>query len=271
MVAARRLIFGLADIRYEFGSRHWGLLYEAPKDIVIYALAVALTHGVYFYLQYRQRELLASQLEASLANARLETLKQQIQPHFLFNTLNMISSTMHEDVERADHMIATLSDLLRMTVLHHASQEVPISVELAILGAYREIMEARFEERLSVTVDVSPDCGAILVPPLLIQPLVENAIKHGIATREIGGSIQVSVTRVDNRVRIVVVDDGPGTTQPLEELLTRGVGLSSTVERLNKLYDSAYSFDIRNRSQGGLEILLTLPYKLADNLDEIGE
>jgi LytS/YehU family sensor histidine kinase len=225
---------------------------------------VAVTYGIDFYARYRRRELTATQLEANLANARLEALKQQIQPHFLFNTLNMISSTMHEDLERADHMITRLSDLLRLTVAYHRAQEIPLSTELDLLDAYGEIMKARFEDRMSIEVQVAEDCMDARVPPLLLQPLVENAIKYGIADSEEKGAIEVHIWRDAERLRCTVADDGRGTDDSLEVLLGKGVGLSATRERLMSLYESASEFDIRSSSGGGFEVVLSLPYRPAE-------
>jgi signal transduction histidine kinase len=264
MVLLRKLVFSMADSRYLFEVSAAKWLYETPKDGIVYGLTVAVTYGIDFYARYRQRELTATQLEANLANARLEALKQQIQPHFLFNTLNMISSTMHEDLERADHMITRLSDLLRLTVAYHRAQEVRLFTELDLLDAYGEIMRARFEDRMSLEVEVAEDCMDALVPPLLLQPLVENAIKYGIADSEEKGAIEVHIWRDAQRLRCTVADDGPGTEDSLEELLERGVGLSATRERLMSLYESASEFDIRSSSGGGFEVVLSLPYRPAE-------
>jgi len=264
MVLLRKLIFSVAGSRYLFEVSAAKWLYEAPKDGIVYGLTVAMTYGIDFYARYRQRELTASQLEASLANARLEALKQQIQPHFLFNTLNMISSTMHDDVERADRMITRLSDLLRLTVTHHQAQEVRLSTELDLLDAYREIMKARFEDRMSIELEVAEDCMDALVPPLLLQPLVENAIKYGISDNEGKGEIEVHIWRDEERLRCTVADDGPGTEDSLEVLLERGVGLSTTRERLESLYESASEFNVRSSSGGGFEVVLSLPYRATE-------
>lgn len=264
MVFLRKLIFSMAGSHYpiELSAATW--LYEAPKDGIVYALTVAVTYGIDIYARYRRRELIATQLEANLANARLEALKQQIQPHFLFNTLNMISSTMHDDLERADHMITRLSDLLRLTVTYHRAQEVRLSTELDLLDAYGEIMKARFEDRMSIEVEVADDCMDALVPPLLLQPLVENSIKYGIAANEGKGAIEVRIWRDAQRLWCTVVDDGPGTEDSLEELLDKGVGLSATRERLESLYESEIEFDVRSSSGGGFEVVLSFPYRTAE-------
>ncbi len=271
MVGLRHGVYALAGSRYEFGDVRAGLLFEGFRDAVIYALIVAITYGVDYYHRYRQRELNASRLETSLATARLEALEQHVQPHFLFNTLNMISSIMHENVDKADHMLTHLSDLLRLSVGHRGAQQVPLSEELEILHAYLEIMEVRFEDRLEVVVDASMDCEDALVPPFLLQPLVENAIKHGIARRGGGGHVHVAIERRGSSLEIQVTDDGPGTSASLEELLEKGVGLSATVERLSHLYDQEHTFRVGNGDLGGLEVSVTLPYRASPRLVRVDD
>ena len=155
MVAARKGIYGLVGRSYDFGQIGLELLYEGFKDSITYGMLVGLTYGFDYYRRYRERELQASRLEAGLARARLENLEHRIQPHFLFNTLNLISATMREDVELADRMIARLSDLLRMSVRRQGIQEIRLEEEVEMLRAYLDIMEARFEGRLTVRLDVA--------------------------------------------------------------------------------------------------------------------
>ena len=261
MVTLRKLIYRMAGGSYDFGSVGLELLYEGFKDAITYSFLVGLTYGFDYYRRYRERELDASRLEASLSQARLENLEHRIQPHFLFNTLNLISATMHEDVAQADRMIARLSDLLRRSVRTHGSQEVPLEDEMETLEVYLDIMRARFEERLAVNVQMDPAVARALVPSFLLQPLVENAIKYGIAQRDEGGRIDIRARSNGTRLILDVADDGPGTTQPAEQLLAMGTGLSTTAERLQTLYGDQHSLDIR--SDHGLALSISLPLRKA--------
>ena len=222
---------------------------------------VGLTYGFDYYLKYRKRELQTATLQASLAQAHLENLEHRMQPHFLFNTLNMISATMHENVDLADHMMTRLSDLLRMSVQRRGRQEVPLEDELEMLGAYAEIMQARFERRLTIDIDAEPGLENALVPPLLLQPLVENAIKHGVAAREEGGRVEVRIRRNGTRLLLYVRDDGPGAGEPAEALLRRGHGLSMTVERLARMYGDAQTLSIADDEAGGLALSISIPFR----------
>lgn len=261
MVAMRKLIYRLTGGSYEFGSVGLELLYEGFKDVITYSFLVGLIYGFDYYRRYRERELHASRLEASLSQARLENLEHRIQPHFLFNTLNLISATMHEDVAQADRMIARLSDLLRRSVQTQGSQEVALEDELETLGIYLDIMRARFEDRLEVNVQLDPAVARALVPSFLLQPLVENAIKHGIAQREEGGRIDIQARARGTRLILDVKDDGPGATQPAEQLLAMGTGLSTTAQRLHTLYGDQHSLEFRN--DHGLTVSISLPLKQA--------
>jgi sensor histidine kinase YesM len=261
MVAARKSIYAMVGGQYEFGNVGLELLYEGFKDTITYGFFVGLTYGFDYYRRYRRQELDASRLAASLSQARLENLEHRLQPHFLFNTLNLISATMHEDVDKADRMIARLSDLLRRSVQQRASQEVELHEELDTLGIYLDIMRARFEDRLEVNVVSDPAAATTLVPSFLLQPLVENAIKHGIAEREEGGRIDVQARTNGSRLVLSVVDDGPGTDRPAETLLSSGTGLSSTAERLRALYGDDHSLKIA--TDGGLSLTIEIPLRTA--------
>ena len=261
MVGMRNAIYASMGQTYRFGHWGWELLYEGFKDSMTYATIIGLTYGFDYFLKYRQRQLQMAQLETSLARAQVENLEHRIQPHFLFNTLNMISAVMHEDVDRADRMIARLSDLLRLSVQRRGGQEVRLEDELKMLAAYVDIMEGRFEQRLSFRIDAAAGTESALVPPLLLQPLVENAIKHGVADRDEGGRIEVEIRRNGSKLLLDVRDDGPGAGEPGQALLGKGLGLSTTAERLERLYGDEQRLEIRDREQGGLWISISLPYR----------
>ncbi len=261
MVGMRKAIYLMAGDQYRFGHPGWELLYEGFKDSMTYWTIVGLTYGFDYYLRYRRRELQTAKLQTSLARARLENLEHRIQPHFLFNTLNRISTVMREDVDLADRMITRLSDLLRMSTHRRGQREVPLAHELEMLEAYVEIMQARFEERLAVKIKAAPGTEAALVPPLLLQPLVENAIKHGIATKDEGGRIEVDIRRNGSDLLLDVRDDGPGAGVPQEVLLGKGLGLSMTAERLEQMYGDKQELLIRDDERGGLRLSISIPFR----------
>jgi two-component system LytT family sensor kinase len=221
-----------------------------------------------YYRQYRERELRAAQLEARLSQAQLEVLKIQLHPHFLFNTLHAIASLTAEDPAAATRMIAQLSELLRCSLRRIGTQEVALHEELEVVRLYAGIQLARFEDRLVVEYQVEPDTLTALVPSLLLQPLVENAIRHGIAPRREGGRVIVGARRDDRRLRLWVADDGPGlsTGQPVTG---SGLGLENTRARLAHLYGRDQSLELRNRVAGGLEVSLTFPFR-ATAPDHVG-
>jgi two-component system, LytTR family, sensor kinase len=198
----------------------------------------------------------AASLQARLAEARLEALRAQLQPHFLFNTLNSVSSLMYRDVEAADVMIARLSDLLRLTLRGDRRREIPLREEVALLERYLDIERVRFEERMRVAVDIAPDAEAALVPPFLLQPIVENAVRHAIAPRPAGGSIDIEARVERDELVIRVADDGPGLS-PGEA--APGVGLANTRARLAELHGSAARLELDQTAGGGLTVTIAMP------------
>jgi len=210
--------------------------------------------------KYRDRALHATQLESRLSEARLHALRMQLNPHFLFNTLNSISSLMYSDVEAADAMMTRLSELLRLTLQGDGKPEVSLRQELELLQRYIDIERIRFEERLRVTIDVDDEALDALLPAFSLQPLVENAIRHAIAPRAAGGSLSLSARRHNGSLRVVLSDDGPGLPQGR---LHEGVGLANTRARLQQLYGDAYRFELASGPEGGAEVTMLLPYRLA--------
>jgi two-component system LytT family sensor kinase len=217
-----------------------------------------LTCWVLFGLQhYRLRQRAAAQLEARLVQAQLEMLKMQLQPHFLFNTLHAISSLIHRDPENADRMVARLGDFLRLTLDSSGVQEVTLKRELEYLDKYLEIEQVRFGSRLQVYRDIAPDTLDLLVPNLVLQPLAENAVRHGIAPRAEGGRIDVHARLDGHSLEIEVSDDGPGPSTGMYE----GVGLANTRARLEQLYGPGARLELGTRAQGGFVSRLTIPCK----------
>jgi signal transduction histidine kinase len=228
-------------------------------NLLIYWLIVSVTHAFAYYREFQRRELRASELEKRLAQARLQALQMQLNPHFLFNTLHAISALMHKDVEAADRMIARLSDLLRYALESTDAQEVSLKQELDFLQRYLEIEQTRFGDRLRVRMDVMPDTLDAPVPNLLLQPIVENAIRHGIEPHAKPGLIEVRVWREHQTLNLEVRDNGTGLA--MDGPVREGVGLSNTRARLQQLYGTAHRFELTNSPEGGLVVSVTLPFR----------
>ena len=225
-------------------------------QFVIYAGIVAATHGLEYYRRSRERE----QLERRLAETRLQLLNMQLQPHFLFNTLNTIAELVHEDAEAADRMITALSDLLRQTLAVGGAQDIPLDTELQLLHTYLEIQKTRFGDRLQVRLVIDETVCDAHVPVLLLQPLVENAIRHGLAAHRDAGRIEISAREEHGALLIAVTDDGPGT--PEEVMNSReGVGLGNTRARLETLYGAEYALQLANVPGGGAKATVRLPLR----------
>ena len=235
-------------------------------EMMTYWAIVGLSHALAYHREAQTRALKASQLETRLVEAQLQSLQRQLQPHFLFNTLNTISALMHRDVEAADAMIARLSDLLRISLQTVGVQEVSLKEELDFLSKYLEIEQTRFRDRLTVKFDVPPDTFDALVPNLVLQPLVENAIKHGIGPRAAPGTIRIRARRVGTMLELAVQDNGVGLSASRLSDFNRGIGLSNTRSRLEHLYGSLHRFEFRQPAEGGLLVLIAIP--LVDVEDE---
>jgi sensor histidine kinase YesM len=229
------------------------------NNVFFYWAIVAVAMMLRYYRQVRERELLASQLEAKLAQTQLQILRMQMQPHFLFNTLNAISALIHQDVELADRMIARLGDLLRATLDSAHQQEVPFQQELDFIQPYLEIEKARLGARLTVDFCIDPAARDALVPSLILQPLVENAIRHGIAPRPGPGRIHIQAARANGSLQLAVADSGPGL--PCTVADAKGIGLANTRARLEKLYGAAQQLELTNGPDGGLRVGITIPYR----------
>jgi len=237
------------------------LLINLHFSVAIYWGVLAIHQAIKYYRKYRERELTTSQLEARLAQSRLQVLKMQLHPHFLFNTLNAISELIYKDPESADRMIMNLSDLLRMSFENLEVQEISLKQELEFLEKYLEIEQMRFHDRLRVEMQIAPETLGASVPNMVLQPLVENAIKHGIAPRSSGGKIDIEATRSNGDLKISVVDDGLGVPFGDTENLADGVGLSNTKRRLRHLYGEAHHFELGVSGRSGLRVDLTIPFK----------
>lgn len=233
----------------------WGAEYH----VLTYFCLLAVIHAFLYYDKLREREVKTSRLEAQLTMARLEVLKTQLHPHFLFNTLNAISALMHRDVDAADRMIALLSDLLRLSLDQDSRHQVPLKDELSFLDRYLKIEKIRFRDRLKVEMDVEDECLSAQVPRLILQPLVENSVRHGLAVLSSAGRLGVRARRKGDRLVVSVFDDGPGlpaSGAPERE----GVGLANTRARLRQIYGDDHDFALTNLERG-LEVRMELPFE----------
>jgi signal transduction histidine kinase len=233
-------------------------------EMMTYWAIVGLSHAMEFHRESKERSLAAAQLQTRLAEAQLQALQSQLHPHFLFNTLHTISALMHRDAEAADAMLARLSDLLRLTLDRVGLQEIALKEELEFLEKYLEIERTRFGDRLSVQLDIEPETLDAQVPNLLLQPLVENAIRHGIAPTVGGGRLEIVSRRKGGRLWLVIRDNGQGLSEAkLSAFNTKGVGLANTRSRLQHLYGDKHHFEFQEPPDGGLAVTIAIPFESA--------
>jgi sensor histidine kinase YesM len=226
--------------------------------VLTYWLVVGLYQSIHFYQAAMERQTRAAQLETQLSHAELENLKSQLHPHFLFNSLHTIGVLMQEDVEAASHLLVSLGDLLRMA-LERRENEITLRSELEFVGKYLEIEQTRFHDRLKVRIDVPPDLLGVYVPSLALQPLVENAIKHGISVDSAAGRLEIAAQRNNGRVSLRVRDDGPGLAPGSR--LRFGVGLTNVQSRLKQLYGEESSLELTRGDGRGCEAIITIPLR----------
>jgi two-component system LytT family sensor kinase len=262
----REPIFSLRFLQ----NLHQRLIGRLPIDVIIYWTIVGAGYAFEYYRRFREQqlqaarlELLATQLETQLVQAQLQALKMQLHPHFLFNTLHAISALMDDDVRGARRMIARLSELLRLTLESAGQQEVSLRQELDALERYLEIEQVRFQDRLTVQLAVAPETLDASVPNLVLQPIVENAIRHGIAPRSSAGRIEIRADRRDGMIELQVIDDGPGLS-PGDEEFKEGIGLANTRARLRQLYGDEHRIEIKDADGGGLVVKLSIPFRQAE-------
>lgn len=232
------------------------------EGIGIYLLIALTSYAFSYYTRYREGQLRTLQLEAQLSHAQLQALKMQLQPHFLFNTLHSISALLNKDPEAARKMITRLGDFLRLTLENSGSQEVTLQQEMEFLSCYLEIERIRFQNRLVTRMDVDLPTLLAKVPNLILQPIVENAIRHGIAPRSTPGLIEIEAKQRNGTLRIQVRDNGPGLSKhrTSDILFKKGLGLANTETRLERLYGAAHLFDLSNNPDGGLIVTLEIPF-----------
>jgi two-component system LytT family sensor kinase len=235
------------------------ILFYSFNGIVVYWVIVGLYQAIHFYRAAVEKETQTAQLEAQLANSELENLKSQLHPHFLFNSLNAIGILMRENVDAASDLLVSLGDLLRIA-LDRRAHLTTLQSELDFVRKYLQIEQARFNDRLRVHIKVGEGLQSAYVPSLIVQPLVENSIKHGISAHSSAGLVEVTAARVDGRLQISVRDDGPGKIDGSAR--HAGIGLRNVTSRLQQLYGKDAEFALTNHPGGGCQATITLPLRL---------
>ncbi|HUJ21698.1 MAG TPA: histidine kinase [Bryobacteraceae bacterium] len=246
---------------HDLASLARSVLITMDYGVLLYAIILLIYYALDYYTCYQKGRVRAAQLEARLAQAKLRALRMQLQPHFLFNTLHSISTLVHENPESAEAMIARLSELLRLSLENAGGQQVPLSQEIAFVERYLEIERIRFEDRLQIRFNIDPQTLDAEVPNLILQPLVENAIRHGISQRS-GGRIEIRARREGEQLLLQVLDDGAGLCAKADAVSgVPGVGLRNTRARLKAIYGNAHNFVLRAASKGGVEAAIRIPFR----------
>jgi signal transduction histidine kinase len=261
MYLSRSLIYLIANLgRYEYGQIEYRFVMEYSQQFFTFWFIFGF---VFLFKSFRERQeqkLKTAQLEQQLTNARLQTLQMQLHPHFLFNSLNMISATMYENVKAADKMMTNLSDLLRITLNEAGRAEHSLEKELELIQLYINIMKARFGNKLIAKMNIDNKTLPALIPGFIMQPLVENAIKYSIETLK-RAEIKVLSSKVNNTLTIIIEDNGPGISGNINQIIKNGFGLSNTIERLEKLYGNNQSIHFQNMISGGLKVEMKIPFR----------
>jgi len=263
MGVSRALIFPIIGMgSYDYGAMRWRYPMEFSNFVVDYAIFISVLNLFDYYRELRNRQITAAELEARLAQTQLHNLQLQLQPHFLFNALNTISSVMYEDIARADAMLAQLSDLLRRTLRQPDAQQVPLEDEIETVRMYLRIMQERFGDDLRVVVAIDPDVAQVLVPQLLLQPLVENSIRHAAGKTPL--EVTVRAGRSQGELLLRVSDNGPGLKGATQgATMEKGIGLTNTAERLAALYGERHTLSFDNGPLGGLTVSVRIPLQAA--------
>jgi two-component system LytT family sensor kinase len=245
-------ITAFRDFQYVF--------FNLDRQLCIYWLLLLMSHVINYYNSYRKGRLQAERLRTELVQSQLEALKMQLHPHFLFNTLHSISALLNKDVGAARSMITRLGDFLRLTLENVGTQEVTLQQEMEFLNSYLEIERVRFRDRLTTLVNVDPQMLDVPVPNLILQPIVENAMRHAIATHSSCGRIEITAAPRNGALRIEVKDNGPGLPVDQDGIhLRKGVGLANTRARLERLYGADHLLELTNDPTGGLIVILEIP------------
>jgi two-component system LytT family sensor kinase len=258
------ILFGSYRILFESVPFSWvaqlrNLLAFVDYGVLLYWMILVIDYAFEYYRQYRKKEIQASRLEAQLAKAQLQALKMQLHPHFLFNTLNAISVLIQKSPDMAQKMLGQLSNLLRLTLDQDGEQLVSLKTELDFLDHYLQIERTRFGERLTVRLQVDPEALDAEVPTMILQPLVENAIRHGVNEQRGPAVITVSARRINGSLRLEVQDNGKGLSEDGNG--RAGIGLSNTHARLHQLYGQDHRLELVNAPGGGIIATVDIPYR----------
>jgi signal transduction histidine kinase len=229
-------------------------------ELMAGAAIVGIAHAFFYYRESQDRAIREAHLETSLVDARLQALRRQLHPHFLFNTLHAVSTLMHRDVNAANRMLVKLSDLLRLTLDSASRPEIPLGEEVAFLEKYLDIEQVRLGDRLDVRFDIDPETLDCLVPTLIMQPLAENAVKHGIVPHGRPGRVTVSSRRKRDMLVITVDDTGPGPSEKQIAVLSSGIGVANTRARLEHQFGHAFRFELRRHPEG-FTVLVAVPWR----------
>jgi two-component system, LytTR family, sensor kinase len=254
ILALREAAYGIAGQHYDYGNLPVRAFYELQKDLITYVVILVVIFANREFQVRRSADLRAAELAIELSQARLKHLTAQIEPHFLFNALNAISNRMHEDVDAADRMISALGDLMRAAYDSDNHVLVPLARELEWLRGYASMMTERFRGQLSFELKVGPGLNAVQVPRLLLQPLVENALKHGLAAGR--GNLSVDVYRQESTLHYTISDDGIGID---DTTIKAGTGLSNVQRRLELLFPGTHTFTLAAREPQGTVVGLSFP------------
>jgi len=237
--------------------------FRTALDVLVYWSLLGVCEAVRNFRRSQERERRAAELEARLASAKLQALRMQINPHFLFNTLNSIATLVYVNPRAADEMLGDLSGLLRRSLDTMEEQEIPLAQELEFIGAYLRIEQRRFGERLRLEQNVPDELMKALVPALILQPLVENAIRHGIEPQRAPGLISIEAKQEDTHLHLIVRDNGSGLpSADSSNSGRRGIGLANTQARLHGLYGVDQSFSVGNAEPQGCRVEIQLPFHL---------
>jgi signal transduction histidine kinase len=231
--------------------------------LLVYFVILMISHAVYYYRRYQEETLENSRLEMQLAQAQIQALKMQLQPHFLFNTLHSLSALLYTNTRAAEEMISRLIDFLNLTLQNSGEQLVTLEKELQFLKTYLEIEQVRFQDRLSVSLEIEPQTLSAQVPNLIMQPIVENAIRHGIAPMTSPGTICIRSRKIDGMLQLQIQDNGAGIPENGNGVKSReGLGLANTKSRLTQLYGRLQKMELSRTGQGGLLVTLEIPFAL---------
>ncbi len=263
LFATARELYQAVRTQEPFAAGDWvmHLISYLDYGILLYWMIIVLQHASAYYRHFQEKALQAAHLETQLAHAQLQALRMQLHPHFLFNTLNAISVLIPKNPEAARDMLRHLSEFLRLTLQNNGAQLIPLETKLEFLECYLQIERARFGDRLIILRDIAGDSLHAQVPNLILQPLVENAVRHGLAAQRGPARLAISARRDNGTLKLQVRDNGRGLATSDNNSHTAGIGLSNTCARLRQLYGDGYRFELSSAEKGGVVATLEIPFR----------